>query len=101
MLIRGDFDANRRRDYAALVAAGSKTYLVIFLARRTGYKMYFSEEPFTDYLMLAERGTRAFNYDQQRHIAYSNDAIVTVIFEKGGSSHVFQKGRFRTFTSID
>lgn len=101
VLIRGDFDGNRRRDYAALVNAGSRTYLAIFLARRTGYRMYVYEKPFTDYLMLAERGSRAYNYDQQRQITYTNDSIVTVIFEKGGSSHVFQNGRFRSFTSID
>lgn len=101
VLIRGDFDGNRKRDYAVLVTAGSKTYLAIFLTRRTGYKMHVFEEPSTDYLMLAERGSRAYNYDQQRQITYANDAIVTVIFEKGGSSYVFQNGRFRSFTSID
>ena len=50
---------------------------------------------------LAERGTRDYNYDQQRQITYANDAIVTVIFKKGGSSYVFRNRRFRSFTSID
>jgi hypothetical protein len=111
-LISGDFDGNGRIDYAALIqhgkvfnergkAIGSKYYLVAFLRRGRGYRMYVIKDPDGEYLCLAKKGTRDYNYEEQKEITYANDAIMTGIFEKAGSSYVYRNGRFLSFSSSD
>ena len=110
--ISGDFDGNRRPDYAALInrghvfnsqgqAIGPRYYLVIFLRRGANYKMYVIKDPDGEYISLARKGTRDYNYNTQKEITYANDAILTSIFEKAGSSYVYKKGRFISFLSSD
>lgn len=99
--ISGDFDGNSRRDYAVLVQWRSQSYLIIFLRRTADYKMYVVKDPDGEYLYLARKGSRDFNYNEQKEITYANDAIVTGIFEKGASSYVFKNGKFRSFVSGD
>lgn len=101
VVISGDFDGNGRRDYAVLVQRRARYYLVIFLRRTANYKMYVIKDPNGEYLCLARKGTRDYNYNEQKEITYANDAILTGIFEKGGSSYVFKNGRFRSFISSD
>ena len=101
VLISGDFDGNGRLDYAALIQQGSRYYLVIFLRRRADYKMYRVRNPNGEYLIRARKGSRDYNYEEQKEITYANDAILTGIFEKGGSSYVFKNGRFVSFVSSD
>jgi hypothetical protein len=112
VMISGDFDGDRRHDYAVLIrrgyefnsqgqAIGPRHYLVIFLRRNTGYKMYVIKDPSGEYLILAKKGTSDYNYNEQKEITYANDAILTGIFEKGGMSYVYKKGRFISFVSSD
>jgi len=107
VLITGDFDGDRRLDYAAIVERGHvapserRFYLAIFLRRNNSYKMHFIKEPNGEYIYLAKKGTGDYNYETQKEITYANDAVVTVIFEKGGSSYVYYKGRFVSFISSD
>ena len=109
-LIDGDFDGNGKRDYAVLITHGKARYgkltwprslLIVFLRKSSGYRMHVIKEPNGEYLCLARKGEKDFNYDEQKEITYANDAILTGIFEKGGSSYVFENGRFRTFVSSD
>jgi hypothetical protein len=111
-LISGDFDGNRQPDYATLIwhgkerngegkAIGPRSFLVVFLRKGTGYRMYVIKEPGGEYLSLAKKGTKDYNYDKQKEITYANDAILTGIFDKAGSSYVYEKGRFRSFVSSD
>jgi hypothetical protein len=113
VVISGDFDGNRRRDHAALIhygyypkypgqaIASPRHYLVIFLRRGTGYKLHVIKEPNGEYIGLAKKGTHDYNYNIQKEITYVNDAIFTGIFEKGGSSYVYWRGRFYSFISSD
>lgn len=101
MVISGDFDGNSRRDYAVLVQRRTRYYLIIFLRRTADFKMYVVKDPNGEYLSLARKGTRDYNYNEQKEITYANDAIVTGILEKGGSSYVFKNGRLRSFVSSD
>jgi hypothetical protein len=112
VLISGDFDGDRRLDYAALIRRGyvfnsqgqaiePRHYLVIFLRRNTRYKMYVIKDPGGEYLILAKKGTSDYNYNEQKEITYANDAILTGIFEKGGMSYVYKKGKFISFVSSD
>jgi hypothetical protein len=109
-LINGDFDGNGKLDYATLIWHGQvrngkvtwpRAFLVVFLRKGSGYRIYVIKEPDGEYLCLAQKGTKDFNYDEQKEITYANDAILTGILEKGGSSYVFEKGRFRSFVSSD
>lgn len=101
VVISGDFDGNSRRDYAVLVQRRTRYYLIIVLRRTADYKMYVVKDPNGEYLSLARKGTRDYNYNEQKEITYANDAIVTGILEKGGSSYIFKNGRFRSFVSSD
>ena len=102
VIISGDFDGDRRRDYAALIRnKQSRYYLVIFLCRKSRYKMHVIKDPGGEYLTLAKKGTSDYNYDAQKKITYPNDAISTGFFEKGGVSYVYHKGRFVSFVSSD
>ena len=111
-IISGDFDGNKQPDYAALIwhgkvrnvygkAIGPRAFLVIFLRMGRGYRMYVIKDPDGEYLCLARKGTKDYNYDEQKEITYTNDAILTGIFEKAGSSYVYENGKFRSFVSSD
>ena len=111
-LISGDFDGNGKPDYAGLIwhghelneagdPIGPQSYLVIFLQKKKGYQMHVIKDPAGEYLCLAKKGTRDYDYEKQKEITYANDAILTGIFEKGGSSYVYEKGKFRSFVSSD
>ena len=109
-LVKGDFDGNEKPDYAVLIWHGKLRYgdvswprpfLVVFLQKGWGYRMYVIKDPEGEYLSVAKRGEKDFNYDEQKEITYANDAILTSIFEKAGSSYVYEKGRFRSFISSD
>ena len=102
VIISGDFDGDRQRDYAALIRRiETGYYLVIFLRRNTRYKMHVIKDPGGEYLVLAKKGTSDYNYDEQKEITYANDAILTGIFEKGGMSYVYKNGKFISFVSSD
>ena len=58
-------------------------------------------DPGGEYLTLAKKGTSDYNYNEQKEITYSNDAILTGIFEKGGMSYVYKNGKFISFVSSD
>ena len=111
-LIAGDFDGNGEPDHAALIRHGRvrngegkaiwpRFFLVVFLRKSRGYRMYVIKDPNGEYLGLKKKGTKDFSYDEQKEITYANDAIFTGIFEKGGSSYVYENGRFRSFVSSD
>lgn len=111
-LISGDFDGNAQPDYAVLIWHGKvrndegkaiwpRSFLVVFLRKGRRYRTHVIKDPNGEYLALAKKGSRGFNYDKQTNMTYSKDAIVTGIFEKGGSSYVYENGRFRTFVSSD
>ena len=110
--IRGDFDGGGQTDHAVLLwhgqvfdehgkAGGPRSYLVVFLKKGARYRMHVIKDPDGEYLCLARRGAKDYNYEEQREITYANDAILTGIFEKGGSSYVYQQGKFRSFVSSD
>ena len=111
VVIKGDFDGDSRVDHAVLIRHGDLYYerkvvgprhlLVVFLRRTRGYRVHVIKEPDGQYIVLAKKGTGDYNYDTQKETTYVNDAIMTVIPEKAGSSFVYWKGRFYKFLSAD
>jgi hypothetical protein len=111
-LISGDFDGNGSRDYAAFISHGSllnylgkaigpRHYLVVFLRKGARYRMYVMKDADGEYLSLGRKGTKDYNYEEQKEIIYANDAVQLNYFEKAGASYVYEKGRFRAFVSSD
>ena len=110
-LISGDFDGNSRTDFAVLIEENTrspkragidmrKARLVVFLTKAAGFQIKVLE-PEGAYLVLMKRGDWDYSYETDQYFTYQNDAIFAGIFEKGGTSYVYQKGRFRSIITSD
>lgn len=110
-LISGDFNGDGRADYAALIEQNSSTrkrseaearrsYLVVFLKQRRGFQVHVLD-PEGAYLCLMKRGQWDYDYEKQSFFTYQTDAIFAGIFEKGGTSHIYRKGKFRAIVTSD
>ena len=110
-IIGGDWDGDGRPDYAVLIrhteifkargeAIGSNLHLIAFLNREGGYR-YHVLEAVGEYLDLIKKGERGFDFETQRYFRYRNDAIFAGIFEKAGTSFVYERKRFRQVLTSD
>jgi hypothetical protein len=110
-LISGDFDGNGQLDYAALIECGQSpgkrvpgdnmlASLIVFLRTTNGFKMHVLV-PEGEYLALMKRAQWDYDYETQQCFTYPHDAIFTGIFEKGGSSYVYENGKFRSIVTSD
>lgn len=108
-LIRGDWNGDGRRDYAALIHYGREKsnsgesllsyFVVAFIKRTRGYSYYKLEGG--DYIQKMKKGERGYDYNRDRNFIYKNDAIFSGIWEKAGESYVWQNGKFRSITISD
>ena len=107
-LINGDFDGNGLTDFAVLIEENArvpnremrKARLVVFLTKAAGIQTKVLD-PEGAYLVLMKRGDWDYSYETSRYFTYQNDAIFAAIFEKGGTSYVYQKGKFRSIITSD
>lgn len=112
-LIQGDFDGNGQLDYALQIEQGNflnerngnssnRLYLVAFLKKGNGYRFYLVDENGDrDYLILQKKGGRLYNFELQGNFTLKNDAFEAIIFEKAGTTYVYEKGRFLAITTGD
>jgi hypothetical protein len=111
-LISGDFDGDGHADYAALIlhgmtrvqegnVVGPEPVLVIFMAQDHGYRLYVIEDPGGEYLELAHKGDRRYDFEAQKEFTLEHDAIEAIVFEKAATSYVFEQGRFRAIITGD
>ena len=104
-LIKGDWNGDRRIDYAALIenaktgTPGSGHVLAVFLRNTRGYTLYKLEG--SDYIAFINKGSRDYNYETDQTFIYRNDAIFTGFFEKAGISYTWQKGKFVALVTSD
>ena len=63
--------------------------------------MHVIDNPEGAYLCLMPRGEWDYDFEMQAFFTYANDAILAGIFEKGGTSYVYEKGKFRAITTGD
>ena len=110
-IIKGDFDGNGLLDYAVLIEERTTlpkkanvemptARLVVFLTKAAGFQIKVLD-PEGSYLGLMRRGDWDYSYDTSEYFSYQNDAIFAGIFEKGGTSYVYEKGRFKSIITSD
>lgn len=113
--IQGDFDGNGQADYALLIThrevnavaetgqvAIAKTALVAFLQKAGRYKFYLvNPEGGGDYIALGKKGEQAYDYETGRYFHFSNDVIHGCIFERAGSSYIYERGSFKSVLTSD
>jgi len=110
-IIKGDFDGNGLVDYAVLIeeqttlpkkakAEMRMAHLVVFLTKAAGFQMKVLD-PEGAYLVLLGRGDWDYSYETSEYFTYQNDSIFTGIFEKGGTSYLYEKGSFRSIITSD
>ena len=100
-------------DYAVYIIHSKhgtrKTSVVTFLQRQTGWKKYLLESntagdesiPSINYLTLAKKGSRDYDYQRDKKFTYPHDSIFVGFFEKAGVTYVYGKGRFRQIVTSD
>lgn len=111
-IVSGDWNGDTRLDYAVLIehgetlnyqgkVIGKNVYLVAFLNKARGFRYNVLDVGTSDFLMLARKGSKAYDYETRKHFRYRNDAIFVGIFEKAGISYVYERKRFRGVTTSD
>ncbi|MBX7257022.1 MAG: hypothetical protein K1Y02_11730 [Candidatus Hydrogenedentes bacterium] len=107
-LLRADFDGDDELDIAVLVRQQGKEkdtlHLLAFLRRGDSYKEYplFTGSPSGDlYLRLAQKGSRAHDFDADRDFVYDHDTVVFCHFEKAATSYVYKDGAFTAVLTED
>ncbi len=113
-IITGDFDGNKKADYAVLIkhgkaldesgkAIGENVYAVAFLKQRNGYRLFVlnADGNAPEYLTLGRKGTQSYDFEAGKKFTYANDSIEGWIFEKAGWAYVYKKGKFRYIYTLD
>ncbi len=109
--ISGDFDGNGQLDYAVIIEHGvalnedgnpvrPNGYVVAFLKNGDKLKFYMVDDG-GEYITLMKKGEKDYDYGTDKNFIYKNDAIFSGYFEKGGSSYIYEKGKFRGITTSD
>jgi hypothetical protein len=105
-LIRGDFDADGQTDTAAFITHRKSTEfaqsVVILLKRRLGFRAISFESIHTrtdqflsyDYLVLAKRGARDFDYEANKWFRYPRDSVMLVFDARGSISYIYDGRKF-------
>ncbi len=104
-IARGDWNGDRRIDYAFLMQSRQNTERKIIVAvsrLRNGISTYFVDEAaVTDCLMSEKKGQTGYDYETKRKFRYPSDAIFSYIWEKAGTSYFWRNGRFRGIATSD
>jgi hypothetical protein len=110
-LIHGDFDGDGRLDHAVLIEEESgvderglmtypDVYIVAFLARRNGYSMRIVTHEGGGCLQLMRKGDSDYDYEAQHEFTYAHDTIFSG-WGMGGSSYLYENGKFRAVITSD
>jgi hypothetical protein len=109
-LVKGDFDGNAKTDYAVLIShgtlynsqkepVGERRWMVAFIRTKKGFRHFRFEG--SEFIALLKKGLKAYDYQTDKNFRYRTDAIFNGFWEKGGSSYVFEKGKFRAIVTSD
>jgi hypothetical protein len=97
-VVKGNFNADKKIDYAVKFTRGKKGYIIAFLAQKQNYKAfvlhnYSAEEANTEYLTTYKSG-EIFKYNK-KSIRLNFDAPSDYFCESDdGGIHLYRNGKF-------
>jgi hypothetical protein len=102
VVARGDFDGDRRADWAALISVEGKVSLVFCLGPSKRLKLVVVSEPYCNDLVTTSRaGARRHNLETSRDERLARDGASVSCFEKAGATYVLETSRVRRIIDSD
>ena len=110
-MIKGDFNDDGLMDYAVLIQRSAETNdkgvakplivdIVAFFRKTGGYKMLPVSSEGGSCLILMRKGESDYDYEADRDFTYPRDSIFSGV-GMGGTSYIWENGRFRALTTSD
>jgi hypothetical protein len=110
-MTQGDFNDDGLQDYAVLIQQSAEAndkgvpkplivHIVAFFRKPGGYKMQLVTSEGGSDLMLMRKGESDYDYEGQRDFNYPRDSIFSGM-GMGGTSYIWENGRFRALTTSD
>jgi hypothetical protein len=110
-MIKGDFNGDGLTDYAVLIQQSAEANdrgvakplfvsIVAFFRKPGGYKMDPVTSEGGSALILMPKGGEDYDYEAQRDFTYPRDSIFSGV-GMGGTSYIWENGRFRALTTSD
>jgi len=110
-MIKGDFNDDGLTDYAVLIQQSAEAndkgvakplivHVVAFFRKPGGYKMHQVTSEGGSALILMRKGESDYDYGAQRDFKYPRDSIFSGV-GMGGTSYIYENGRFRALTTSD
>ena len=110
-MIKGDFNDDGLTDYAVLIQRNAEANdtgvakplivdIVAFFRKTGGYKMHPVSSEGGSSLILMRKDESDYDYEAQRDFTYPRDAIFSGV-GMGGTSYIWENGRFRALTTSD
>ncbi len=110
-MIKGDFNGDGLQDYAVLIQQSAEAndkgvakplivHIVAFFRKAGGYKMHLVTSEGGSDLILMREGEPDYDYEAQRDFTYPRDSISSGM-GMGGTSYIWENGRFRALTTSD
>ena len=110
-MIIGDFNEDGHPDYAVLIQQSAEAndkgvakplfvHIVVFFRKAGGYKMDLVTSEGGSALILMRKGESDYDYTAQRDFTYPRDSIFSGM-GMGGTSYIWENGRFRALTTSD
>jgi hypothetical protein len=110
-MIKGDFNEDGLQDYAVLIQQSAEAtdkgaarplviQIVAFFRKSGGYKMHPVSSEGGGSLILMPKGESDYDYEAQQDFTYPRDSIFSGM-GMGGTSYIYENGRFRALTTSD
>ncbi len=101
-VVAGDFNGDKKRDYATKIFRGKKGYIIAFVERKNDYAPFLlysrtAVETRNTTLILYRKGEKYYTElgEESSAIALKNDALYDSPCESDvGGIHLYQKGKF-------
>ncbi len=101
-VVSGDFNGDKKRDYAAKIFKGKKGYVIAFMARKDNYAPFLfhnttAEDTKNTALLIYRKGEKYYTElgEESSAITLKNDALYDSPCESdAGGIHLFRNGKF-------
>jgi hypothetical protein len=99
---RGDFNADGRADYAALLSVRGVPHLAFCISHGRAVKLLTVDMPYcSDVVYQSKAGRRYYNFENGRHEVLPRDGASVSCFEKAGATYIYEKGSLRRVVDSD